>query len=98
MGQTSARLTTLSEGDDVGRGADEPPDQEDRARGFLRNVDVLDALEECARDGRALADELTRADEERLRETGEHIRRAAGYAEAARTEIRIADRTLFGGE
>lgn len=73
-------------------------DLEERARGFLRNADVLDALEECARDGHALADELSGASADRLRETGEHVRRAAGYTEAARTAIRLADRTLLGGE
>jgi hypothetical protein len=71
---------------------------EERARAFLRNADVLAALEECARDGHTLADELAHADTDQLRAAGEHVRRAAGYAEAARTAIRLADRTLLAGE
>ena len=71
-------------------------DLEERARALLRNTDWLEALDELAAEGTGLADELERATEERLRETGEHVRRAAGYAEAARTAIRLADRTLLG--
>ena len=72
-------------------------DLEERARGYLRNVDVLNVLDESAREGQALADELLRADAERLRETGEHVRRAAACAADAREAIRRADWTLLGG-
>lgn len=69
-----------------------------RARGFLRNADWLQMLKECAQEGGTLADELANAHGDRLRETGEHIRRAADYAAAARTSIRLADQTLLGAE
>ena len=55
-------------------------------------------LEECAREGGALADELARADSDRLRETGEHVRRAADCARQACEAIRFGDRALLGGE
>ena len=53
-------------------------------------------LEDCAVEGAGLADELARAGEERLRETGEHVRRAARGAATAREAIALADRTLLG--
>jgi hypothetical protein len=71
---------------------------EERTRALLRHADWLEALDEFAAEGHALAHELTRAEAARLRETGEHVRRAADYADAARTAIRLADRALLGRE
>jgi hypothetical protein len=73
-------------------------DLQERTRGFLRDADWLQMLEECAQEGRALAVELDRAPEERLREVAQHVRRAADCAAFARAAIRLADRALLGGE
>jgi hypothetical protein len=71
---------------------------EERTRGFLRNADWLDTLEEIAQEGRALAVALDDAPEARLREVAGHVSRAAADVRLARAEIRLADRKLLGGE
>lgn len=73
-------------------------DLRERTRGFLRNADWLQTLEDCAQEGRALAGELSLATDARLREVAEHVRRAADDAAFARAEIRLADRKLLGDE
>lgn len=73
-------------------------DLEERTRGFLRNHDWLEALEDMAQEGRALAHELDREQSEWLLEVGRNVRRAADHAAFARARIRLADRTLLGGE
>jgi hypothetical protein len=70
----------------------------ERTRGLLRHADWLRALEEFADEGHRLAPKLARAQEPRLREIAEHIRRAADFAAMASVEVEFADRMLLGGE
>jgi hypothetical protein len=73
-------------------------DCQERTRGFLRNAEWLETLQQIAQEGRTLAVELEREPDERTREVARHVRRAADNAAFARAEMRFADRTLLGGE
>jgi hypothetical protein len=71
-------------------------DLEERTRDLLRHADWLRALEEFADEGHRLAPKLAHAQEPRLREIAERVRRAADFAAMASVEVEFADRTLGG--